>query len=441
MGAMASARDGKRGTMHEAARLEVDGKSFELPIVTGSEGERALDISELRGQTGLITLDPAYKNTGSCRSEITFIDGEQGILRYRGYPIEELAEKTTFLEVAYLLINGELPERKPLEEWNRSIRYHTMLHENLKRLFGAFPKDAHPMAVSAAIVAALSTFYPEDLDPHEPGQVANSVLRLIAKFPTIVAYAYKQSLGQPFLYPDNSLNYVENFLRMMFGTPCEEYVVDPVVVEAIDQLLILHADHEQNCSTSTVRLVGSSHVNLFAAISSGLAALWGSRHGGANQEVIEMLEAIADEGLTAQQFVDRAKDRGDTSRLMGFGHRVYRNYDPRAKVIKKAAAGVLGRLGVQSRLLEIAMQLEEIALEDDYFISRRLYPNVDFYSGVIYKALGIPVNSFTVMFAMGRLPGWIAHWVELHRDNQAIGRPRQIYVGPTQRHVRPISKR
>jgi citrate synthase len=427
--------------MDETARLEVDGKTIELPIVMGSEGERALDIAELRTETGLITLDPAYKNTGSCKSAITFIDGERGILRYRGYPVEELAEKATFLEVAYLLINGELPERKQLEAWTHDIRYHTMLHENLKRLFGAFPMDAHPMAVSAAIVAALSTFYPQDLDPHEPRQVANSVLRLIAKFPTIVAYAYKHSLGQPFLYPDNRHNYVENFLRMMFGTPCEEYVVDPVVVEAIDQLLILHADHEQNCSTSTVRLVGSSHVNLFATISAGLAALWGSRHGGANQEVIEMLEAIAEEGLTAQQFVDRAKDRNDTSRLMGFGHRVYRNYDPRAKVIKKAATGVLNRLGVESKLLEIAMQLEEIALSDDYFISRRLYPNVDFYSGVIYKALGIPVNSFTVMFAMGRLPGWIAHWVELHRDNQAIGRPRQIYIGPTERHVRSTNRR
>jgi len=427
--------------MDDTARLEVDGKAFDLPIVTGTEGERALDIGDLRAETGLITLDPAFKNTGACKSAITFIDGEQGILRYRGYPIEELAERATFLEVAYLLINGELPAAKEAAEWTRSIRYHTMLHENLKRLFGAFPTDAHPMAVSAAIVAALSTFYPDDLDPHDPKQVANSVLRLIAKFPTIVAYAYKQSLGQPFLYPDNSLNYVENFLRMMFGTPCEEYAVDPVVVEAIDQLLILHADHEQNCSTSTVRLVGSSHVNLFAAISSGISALWGSRHGGANQEVIEMLEAIALEGLTAQQFVDRAKDRNDTSRLMGFGHRVYRNYDPRAKVIKKAADGVLKRLGVESQLLEIAMQLEEIALRDDYFISRRLYPNVDFYSGVIYKALGIPVNSFTVMFAMGRLPGWIAHWVELHADEQAIGRPRQIYVGPSERHLRPGGKR
>src|SRR5262245_1225853 len=441
MGAMARSRDRKRGSMDETARLEVDGKGFDLPIVTGSEGERALDIANLRAETGLITLDPAYKNTGSCQSAITFIDGEQGILRYRGYPIEELAESTTFLEVAYLLINGELPGRKQLEEWTRSIRYHTMLHENLKRLFGAFPKDAHPMAVSAAIVAALSTFYPEDLDPHEPKQVADSVLRLIAKFPTIVAYSYKQSLGQPMLYPDNRLSYVDNFLRMMFGTPCEEYVVDPVVVEAIDQLLILHADHEQNCSTSTVRLVGSSHVNLFAAISAGINALWGPRHGGANQEVIEMLQAIAAEGLSAKEFVERAKSKDDTSRLMGFGHRVYKNFDPRAKIIKKACLDVLRRLGVHSKLLEIAVELEELALKDDYFIERRLYPNVDFYSGVIYNAIGTPANMFTPIFAIGRLPGWIAQWLEMHEQRHKIGRPRQIYTGARERKVTEIDVR
>ncbi len=427
--------------MDETARLEVDGKTYELPIVTGTENERAVDISNLRGETGLITLDPAYKNTGSCRSAITFIDGDEGILRHRGYAIEDLADKTSFLEVAFLLINGELPSADQLEWWRQSIRYHTMLHEDLKRLFGAFPKDAHPMAVSSSVIAALSTFYPRDLDPHEPIEVANSVLRLIAKFPTVVAYAYKHSLGQPFLYPDNSLRYVHNFLRLMFGTPCEPFEVDPVVADAIDTLLVLHADHEQNCSTSTVRLVGSSHVNIFGAISAAINALWGSRHGGANQEVIEMLEAIANEGLTARQFVDRAKDRDDTSRLMGFGHRVYRNYDPRAKVIKKKAEDVLNKLGVTSKLLEIAMELEQIALDDDYFVSRRLFPNVDFYSGVIYKALGIPVNSFTVMFAMGRLPGWIAHWVELHKDRQAIGRPRQIYVGPQARPVPPLDQR
>ena len=427
--------------MDKKARLEVEGKSYDLPIIAGTEGERGIDIGNLRGETGLVTLDPAYKNTGSCTSSITFIDGEQGVLQHRGYPIEQLAEKATFLEVAYLLINGELPNRGQIEEWSTEIRYHTMLHEDVKRLFGAFPKDAHPMAVSSAVIAALSTFYPEDLDPLDERQARASADRLIAKFPTIVACAYKHSVGQPFLYPDNKLSYVENFLRMAFGTPCEEFEVDPVIAQAIDQLLILHADHEQNCSTSTVRLVGSSHVNLFGAISAAINALWGSRHGGANQAVIEMLETIDAEGLTAQQFVDRAKDRDDTSRLMGFGHRVYRNYDPRARVIKQAAGNVLDKLGVTSNLLEIAVELERIALQDDYFVSRRLFPNVDFYSGVIYKALGIPVNSFTVMFAMGRLPGWIAHWLELHQQGQAIGRPRQIYIGPTKRDVAPIDQR
>lgn len=427
--------------MDQVAKLEVDGKTYELPIVTGSEGERGIDIGRLRQDTGLITMDPGYKNTGSCQSEITFIDGEQGILRYRGYSIEELADKSSFLEVAYLLIHGELPTQAQHDAWVKGIRLHTMLHEDLKRFYSALPKDAHPMGVCAAIIAALSTFYPEDLEPTDDAQVAASIERLIAKFPTIAAYAHKYSLGQPFLYPDNRMGYIENFLRMMFGTPCEEYVVDPVVARAIDVLLILHADHEQNCSTSTVRLVGSSHANLFASISAGISALWGPRHGGANQEVIEMLEAIADEGLTAQQFVDRAKDKNDTSRLMGFGHRVYRNYDPRAKVIKQAAEDVLHKLGVNSRLLEIAMDLERIALEDEYFVKRRLYPNVDFYSGVIFKALGIPVMSFTVLFAMGRMPGWIAQWKELLREDQAIGRPRQIYTGPTLRGYVPMNRR
>jgi len=427
--------------MDEMARIEVDGKSYEFPIVTGSEGERGIDIGKLRELTGLITLDPGYKNTGSCKSAITFIDGDVGILRYRGYPIEELAEKSDFLEVAYLLIKGELPTAEQYRAWANSIRYHTMLHEDLKRFFSAFPKDAHPMGVCSAVISALSTFYPEDLDPLDAKQVTVSLERLIAKFPTIAAYANKHALGHPFMYPDNKLGYVENFLRMMFGTPCEEFVVDPVVAHAIDVLLILHADHEQNCSTSTVRLAGSSHANLFASMSAGIAALWGPRHGGANQEVIEMLEAIAEEGLNAKQFVDRAKSKDDTSRLMGFGHRVYRNYDPRAKVIKKVASDVLEKLGVTSKLLEIAMDLERIALEDEYFIKRRLYPNVDFYSGVIFKALGIPVQGFTAMFAMGRLPGWIAHWLELLADGQAIGRPRQIYVGATKRTYVPISKR
>ncbi len=427
--------------MDETAKLEYEGKTYELAVRVGSEGERAIDIGKLRDESGLITLDPGYKNTGSTTSQICFIDGEQGVLSYRGYPIEELAEQSSFLEVAYLLIYGELPTQEEYDSWLESLRYHTMLHEDVKRLFDAFPKDAHPMAVAASVVSAVSTFYPEDLDPEDEKQVIVSSTRLIAKFPTIAAYAHKHSLGQPFLYPDNKLGYVDNFLRLMFGTPCEDFEVDPVVSRAVELLLILHADHEQNCSTSTVRIVGSSHANLFASIGAGINALWGPRHGGANQQVIEMLDSIAEEGLSAQQFVDRAKDRDDTSRLMGFGHRVYRNYDPRAKVIKKSANDVLEKLGATSKLLEIAVDLERIALEDEYFVKRRLYPNVDFYSGVIYKALGIPVNSFTVMFAMGRLPGWIAHWVELHKDDQAIGRPRQIYTGPPARSYKQITKR
>ncbi len=427
--------------MDETVKLEFEGKIYELPVVMGSEGERAIDIGKLRELSGLITLDTGYKNTGSCRSEICFIDGEQGILSYRGYPIEELAERSSFLEVAYLLIKGELPTQQEYDDWNEALRRHTMLHEDVKRLFNSFPKDAHPMAVSAAVVSAISTFYPQDLDPEDEHQVSRSANRLIAKFPTIAAYAHKHSLGQPFLYPDNKLGYVENFLRLMFGTPCEDFEVHPVVSRAIELLLILHADHEQNCSASTVRMVGSSHANLFASIGSGINALWGPRHGGANQEVVEMLHSIAEEGISAQDFVDRAKDRDDTSRLMGFGHRVYRNYDPRAKLIKKAASDLLEELGVESKLLEIAMDLERIALEDEYFVKRSLYPNVDFYSGVIYKALGIPVKSFTVMFAMGRLPGWIAHWVELHSQGHAIYRPRQIYTGSTSRSYVEMNKR
>ncbi len=419
--------------MDETVKLEFEGKVYELPVVMGSEGERAIDIGKLRELSGLITLDPGYKNTGSCESEICFIDGEQGILSYRGYPIEELAERSSFLEVAYLLIKGELPSKQEYDDWLEALRLHTMLHEDVKRLFDSFPKDAHPMAVSAAVVSAISTFYPEDLDPQDEHQVSMSTKRLIAKFPTIAAYAHKHSLGQPFLYPDNRLGYVDNFLRLMFGTPCEDFEVRPVVSRAVELLLILHADHEQNCSASTVRMVGSSHANLFASIGAGINALWGPRHGGANQLVVEMLHSIAEEGISAQDFVDRAKDRDDTSRLMGFGHRVYRTYDPRAKLIKKAAGDLLEELGVESKLLEIAMDLERIALEDEYFVKRRLYPNVDFYSGVIYKALGIPVKSFTVMFTMGRLPGWIAHWVELHSQSHAIYRPRQIYTGSSSR--------
>jgi citrate synthase len=427
--------------MPDFAELRIGDQTVRLPIVIGSEGERALDISKLREETGAITLDPGYANTGSCRSAITFIDGEKGVLRYRGYPIEELAARSSFLEVAYLLTSGDLPTQAQLEAFISSIRYHTMLHEDFKRFFGALPKDAHPMAACAAAVAALATFYPDSLDPRDERQVEVSVHRLIAKIPTLASYAYKHSIGQPFMYPDNSLSYVANFLRLMFATPCEEYAVDPVVEKAIDLLLILHADHEQNCSTSTVRLVGSSMANLFASVSAGINALWGPRHGGANQEVIEMLQAIANEGISARQFVERAKSRDDTSRLMGFGHRVYKNFDPRAKIIKKACFEVLERLGVKSRLLEIAVELEELALKDEYFIERKLYPNVDFYSGVIYTAIGTPDNMFTAIFALGRLPGWIAQWLEMHADRQKIGRPRQIYVGSLQRAYVPFDQR
>ena len=427
--------------MDDIARLEVDGKTHELKIVTGSEGERAIDVGDLRSRTGLITLDPGYKNTGSCLSAITFIDGESGVLSYRGYPIEQIAHQCGFLEVAYLLLYGELPTQAEYETWQDEITYHTMLHEYMKRFYIGFPKGAHAMAACAAVVSAIATFYPDDLDPTDTEKVELSLRRLIAKFPTIAAYSYKHSIGQPFLYPDNSLGYVDNFLRLMFGTPAEEYEVNEAVSRAIEVLLILHADHEQNCSTSTVRLVGSSHANLFASISAGISALWGPRHGGANQEVIEMLDSIAEEGLSAQQFVDAAKDRDDTSRLMGFGHRVYKNYDPRARIIRQYANEVLETLGVTSKLLEIAVDLERIALEDEYFVARKLYPNVDFYSGVIYRAIGIPPNIFTAMFALGRLPGWIAQWRELHGQDQAIGRPRQIYTGETTRDFVPIEKR
>jgi len=423
------------------AELRFDGRVIALDIVEGSEGERAIDIRKLRDETGLITLDPGYANTGSCESAITFIDGEKGILRYRGYDIADLAERCTFLEVAYLLIQGELPNQKQLDAFRKSITYHSMLHEDFRQFYRVLPKDAHPMAACSAVVGALATFYPDSLDPRNPREVEVSVHRLIAKLPTVAAYAYKHSIGQPFMYPDNRLSYVGNILRLLFATPCEPYEVDPVVEKALDLLLILHADHEQNCSTSTVRLVGSSHVNLFAAVSAGINALWGPRHGGANQEVIEMLQAIAAEGLSGKEFVERAKSKDDTSRLMGFGHRVYKNFDPRAKIIKKACFDVLRRLGVHSKLLEIAVELEEIALKDDYFIERKLYPNVDFYSGVIYNAIGTPANMFTPMFAIGRLPGWIAQWLEMHEQRHKIGRPRQIYTGARERKVPEIGKR
>jgi len=420
--------------MSEIAKCTVGDKTIELPTITGSENEQAIDIRQLRSETGLITFDPGYGNSGSCRSAITFIDGDKGILRYRGYPIEQLAEKSSFLEVAWLLIHGELPSETELDGFKSSIAQHTMLHEDFKKFYGALPKDAHPMASCSAAVGALSTFYPDSLDPRDPHQVEISMHRLLAKLPTMAAYAHKHSKGQPFLYPKNDLGYVENFLRMLYGTPCEDYEVDPMVVKAIDTLLILHADHEQNCSTSTVRLVSSSMTNLFAAISAGINSLWGPLHGGANQAVIEMLEAIRDRGLTVTDFVERAKDKNSDERLMGFGHRVYKNFDPRATVIRNVCTELLEKIGGGRELLDIAMELEQIALSDDYFKERKLYPNVDFYSGVIYNALNIQVPMFTVLFALGRLPGWIAHWRELHADPDfKIGRPRQIYTGQTER--------
>ena len=427
-------------TNKTGANLSYDGKVIDLPLVRGSENEAAIDIEKLRAQTGLITMDPGYGNTGSCKSAITFIDGEKGILRYRGYDIAELAEQSTFLEVSWLLLKGELPTRAELAGFTREVTHHTLLHENFRRFFEALPKDAHPMPVCSAAVAALATFYQ---DPVQDEKAVNeAVVRLIAKMPTIAAYSYKHSIGQPFVYPRNAYDYASNFLHMMFATPAEEYSVDPLLARTLDLLLILHADHEQNCSTSTVRMVGSSQANLFASVSAGISALWGPLHGGANQQVIEMLERIEVEGGDVQQFVARAKDKKDNSRLMGFGHRVYKNYDPRAAVLKRSCNEVLLKLGIKSRQLEIAMKLEEIALRDEYFVSHKLYPNVDFYSGLIYKALGIPVNMFTVLFAMGRMPGWIAQWLEMRRDPATrIGRPRQIYTGASRRPYVTIDQR
>jgi citrate synthase len=419
--------------------LEFNGKSLSLPLVEGSEGEIGVDVMQLRAKTGMITLDPGFGNSGACKSAITFIDGEKGVLRYRGYDIAELAAKSTFLEVAWLLVKGELPTRAELDGFRRDVTYHTMLHEDFGRFFAGFPKDAHPMPVCSAAVGALATFYQQ---PETAQSARDAATRLIAKMPTIAAYSFKHSLGQPFIYPQNRLDYCSNFLHMMFATPCETFEVDPVLARAVDLLLILHADHEQNCSTSTVRVVGSSRANLFASIAAGISALWGPLHGGANQEVIEMLDRIEMDGGDVQKFVDRAKDKKDNSRLMGFGHRVYKNYDPRAAILKGACRDVLEKLGVRSRQLEIAMTLEELALKDEYFISHKLYPNVDFYSGIIYRALGIPVNMFTVMFTLGRLPGWIAHWLEMRSDPETrIVRPRQIYTGSTRRAYVPVESR
>lgn len=428
--------------MSETARIILDGKEYELPVIVGTENEKAIDISKLRGASGYITIDPGFKNTGSCKSAITYLDGENGILHYRGYPIEQLAEKATFLEVAYLLIKGDLPNQKELDWFVNSITKHTLVHEDMKRFFEAFPTDAHPMGILSSMIASLSTFYPESQNPNRSIEdVELTMHRVISKLPTLAAQAYKNNMGHPVVYPKNSLSYTENFLHMMFGLPTEDYNVSPVVNDALNKLLILHADHEQNCSASTVRIVGSSQANLYSAISAGIAALWGPLHGGANQAVIEMLETIKNDGGGLQKWVDKAKDKSDSFRLMGFGHRVYKNFDPRAKIIKKAADDVLEALGVDDPVLDIAKELEAVALKDQYFVDRGLYPNVDFYSGIIYRALGIPTDMFTVMFAIGRLPGWIAQWKEMVEMGEPIGRPRQVYTGATKRDYVDITKR
>ncbi|QKZ15445.1 citrate synthase [Spirosoma sp. KUDC1026] len=427
--------------MANAAELTVDGKSYSFPTLEGSEHEKAFDISSLRDQTGYVTLDRGYKNTGATKSAITFLNGEEGILRYRGYSIEDLAAKASFLEVAYLLIYGELPTQEQFSEFENAIRRHTLVNEGMRKMLEGFPINAHPMSVLASLVSGMSAFYPDSYE----GTTDTSdrdIIRLMAKLPTIATWSYKRSQGHPINYPQNNLDYIQNFLHMMFALPVEDYTVDPVIAEALNILLILHADHEQNCSTSTVRLVGSSQANLYSSISAGISALWGPLHGGANQEVIEMLEEIKAGGGDVAKYVDMAKNAKTTGfRLFGFGHRVYKNFDPRAKIIKKAADDVLSKLGVNDPVLEIAKGLEEAALNDEYFISRKLYPNVDFYSGIIYRALGIPTNMFTVMFAIGRLPGWIAQWKEMRETKEPIGRPRQIYVGSELREFVPMENR
>lgn len=429
---------------NDKAIIRYGDNEIELPIVEGTEKERAIDIAKLRSQSGLITLDYGFVNTGSCESAITFIDGEEGILRYRGIPIEQLVSghEPSFLETSFLLINGDLPTESQLNQFRYSIRKHTLLHEDARRFFDAFPKDAHPMGVLSSVVSALSTFYPDSNNPHDPAQFELAMIRLMAKLPTIAAYSYKRSIGQPLLYPDNELDLIENFLTMMFAVPSENYVVTPTMVHAMKVLLILHADHEQNCSTSTVRLAGSSDANLFASVAAGINALWGPLHGGANQAVIEMLEKIQSEGGDLKRFVGMAKSKDNDFRLSGFGHRVYKKYDPRALILKKVAEDVMADMNRNDPLLDLAKELEEIALADDYFIENRLYPNVDFYSGFIYRAMGFPTDMFTVLFAMGRLPGWIAHWKEMMENPRTkIGRPRQIYTGETERKYTPLDQR
>lgn len=416
------------------AKLTYGGKEYELAVVEGTEGEKAIDVSKLRSTTGLVTLDPGYTSTGSCTSDITFIDGEKGILRYRGYPIEQVAERARFTEVCYLLIYGRRPTPEELAEWRDLMTRHTLLHEDMKKFYEGYPPGAHPMAIMAAMVASLSSFYPETEET-----IDSNIVRILAKSKTLAAFSYKKSIGQPFIYPRNNLSWPANFLRMMFAVPAEEYEVDPVLEDALNLLLILHADHEQNCSTSTMRMVGSSGANLFASVSAAICALWGPLHGGANQSVIEMLEAIQAQGGDCDKFLSQVKDGKSKVRLMGFGHRVYKNFDPRAKLLKKAADRIFDQLGVQDPLLDLAKQMEEKALSDEYFIERKLYPNVDFYSGIIYRAMGIPTDVFTVMFTLGRLPGWIAHWMEQRRDSKGrIHRPRQVYMGEALREFEDL---
>ncbi len=428
--------------MSDSAKLNFRGTEIDLPIIDGTENEAGLDISKLRGTTGAITLDNGYGNTGSCKSAITYLDGEKGILRYRGYAIEDLCEHSNFLETSYLLINGELPSIEQAADFEHSITHHSMLREDIKKYWDAWPHSAHPMATLSSVVSALSTFYEDSADPWSPKEVEITIHRLIAKMPTIAAFAYKKSVGQPKMYPNNKLSYSANFLQMMFSVPTEDYEVDPIIERALDQLLLLHMDHEQNCSTSTVRMVGSSHANLFASVAAGVCALWGPLHGGANQAVLEMLSNIHAEGGGIQKYIDKAKDKNDPFRLFGFGHRVYKNFDPRATIIKKLVDQVLEKLGVSDPLIALAKELEEKVLADSYFAERKLYPNVDFYSGILYKAMGFPPKFFTVLFAIGRLPGWIAHWKEMiESPDTKIGRPRQIYTGHNARAYKPVSER
>ena len=428
--------------MGKSAKLLYDGKEIELPLLTGTENEDAIDISKIRSETGLITLDKGYKNTGATTSKITYLDGEKGILRHRGYSIEELASKSSFTEVCYLLIYGELPTQSQLDNFEHEIRFHTLVHEDFKIILDGYPSKAHPMGVLSSLITSLTAFYPESLDPSRSRKLVDlSIVRILGKFPTFAAWSYKKRTGHPIIYPDNSLDYCSNFLKMMFALPSMEYEPNPVVTDALNKLLILHADHEQNCSTSTVRIVGSAQSSIYPSISAGINALWGPLHGGANQAVIEMLDTIMKDNNDVDKYIKKAKDKSDPFRLMGFGHRVYKNFDPRAKIIKKAADNVLDKLGVDDPVLELAKKLEKIALEDEYFIQKKLYPNVDFYSGIIYRALGFPPEMFTVMFAFGRLPGWISQWVEMRQNKEPLGRPRQIYLGETERKYTDIKNR